>query len=86
MSTSEEGVFFVGKGVIKMKNTKMVSMVAMLLVVVGGLNWGLVGLLDINLVMMLFGSVPMLEKLVYILVGVSAVYLAVMEWPKYMKS
>lgn len=64
---------------------KMVSMVAMLLVVIGGLNWGLVGLLNVNLVSMLLGSVPMLEKLVYILVGVSAVYLAAMEWPKYMK-
>ena len=63
----------------------MVSMVAMLLVVVGGLNWGLVGLLNFNLVTMVLGSVPMLEKLVYILVGVSAVYLAVMEWPKYLK-
>lgn len=64
---------------------KMVSMVAMLLVVIGGLNWGLVGLLNVNLVSMLLGSVPMLEKLVYILVGVSAFYLAAMEWPKYMK-
>lgn len=50
-------------------------MVAFLLTVVGGVNWGLVGLLDFNLVSAVVGSVPMAEKVVYILVGVSAVYL-----------
>lgn len=68
-----------------MKNMQMVSMVAMLLLVIGGLNWGLVGLLNFNLVWTLLGAWPMLVSLVYILVGVSAVYVAVMEWPKYMK-
>ena len=53
---------------------KMLHMLTYLLVIVGGINWGLWGLLNINLVTMLTGSWPMLEKLVYILVGVSAVY------------
>lgn len=53
----------------------MLHMVAFLLTVVGGVNWGLVGLLDFNLVSAVVGSVPMAEKVVYILVGVSAVYL-----------
>lgn len=43
-----------------------------LLVFVGALNWGLVGLFGFNLVSALFGFSPMLENLVYILVGVSA--------------
>lgn len=43
---------------------------------VGGLNWGLVGLFNFNLVMALFGAWPMLVTLVYVLVGVSAVYSA----------
>lgn len=64
---------------------KMVSMVAMLLVVIGGLNWGLVGLLNMNLVELLFGTVPMLVTVVYVLVGAAALYLALMEWPKYLK-
>jgi uncharacterized membrane protein YuzA (DUF378 family) len=41
---------------------------------VGGVNWGLVGLFGFNLVEMLLGSWPALVKLVYIAVGVSAVY------------
>lgn len=50
-------------------------MIAWLLLIVGGLNWGLVGInRDWNLVMMLLGSWSWLESLVYILVGLSAVY------------
>ena len=55
-------------------NMKMVHMVAYVLLWVGGINWGLMGLLDLNLVMMVLGAWPEVEKLVYILVGLSAVY------------
>jgi uncharacterized protein len=51
-------------------------MVAFALLVVGGLNWGLVGLFQINLVEMLVGSMPTVEMVVYVLVGVSALYIA----------
>lgn len=47
------------------------------LTVVGALNWGLVGLLNLNVVSAIFGTASGLERLVYILVGLSAVYLAV---------
>ncbi len=52
---------------------KYIEYVAAILLIVGGLNWGLVGLADFNLVTTLFG-VGMLTKVVYILVGASAVY------------
>lgn len=54
----------------------MLHMAAFTLVVVGALNWGLVALLDLNLVSAIFGTMPDLEKLVYVLVGASAVYVA----------
>lgn len=54
---------------------KSLPMIAYLLVVIGGLNWGLIGLLNLNLVYAIFGTVPALESLVYILVGASAVYM-----------
>ena len=47
------------------------------LVVIGALNWGLVGLFGFNLVSAILGAASGLERLVYILVGLSAVYLAV---------
>jgi uncharacterized protein len=55
---------------------KMLHMVAFLLVVVGALNWGL-DALGWNLVNMLLGSGSTLAQVVYLLVGVSGVYLLV---------
>jgi len=52
-------------------------MTAFLLVVVGALNWGLVGLFGFNLVEAILGTVPSAVQLVYVLVGVSAVYVLV---------
>ncbi len=49
-------------------------MLAWWLVIVGALNWGLVAL-GMNLVSMIFGSMMMLETIVYALVGLSAIYL-----------
>lgn len=51
--------------------------IALVLVIVGGLNWGLVGLFGFDLVAYLFGSISMLSAIVYDLVGLSAIYLAV---------
>jgi len=51
---------------------------ALVLVVVGGLNWGLVGLFDFDLVAFLFGDMTAISRVVYALVGISAVYLAYM--------
>lgn len=56
------------------KKVKTLHQVSYLLLWVGAINWGLVGLLDLNLVMKLLGSAPGLEKLVYVLVGVAGVY------------
>lgn len=53
---------------------KTLHMVAFLLVVVGAVNWGLVGLANMNLVHALLGATG-LENLVYLLVGASGVYL-----------
>jgi uncharacterized membrane protein YuzA (DUF378 family) len=54
---------------------KALHTVAFILVVVGGLNWGLVGAGGWNLVEMLLGSWVWLERLVYVLVGLSALQL-----------
>lgn len=58
-------------------NMKALHMVTFTLVLVGAFNWGLVGLFQFNLVKTLLGSWPVLEMLVYILVGASAVYVVV---------
>jgi uncharacterized membrane protein YuzA (DUF378 family) len=51
-----------------------VDWIALILVIVGGLNWGLVGLLDFNLVTAIFGEGSALSRIIYILVGLAALY------------
>jgi len=55
-------------------NNKVVHMVAFILLVIGGLNWLLVGLFDMDLVSKIFGEMTTLSRVVYILVGLSAIY------------
>ena len=62
---------------------KALEMIGYWLVVIGGINWGLVGLgafagSNWNVVNMLLGSMPQVEWIVYILVGLSAVWMLVM--------
>jgi uncharacterized protein len=51
-----------------------VDLIALILVIIGGLNWGLVGLLDFNLVDAIFGAGSTLSRIVYIIVGLAALY------------
>lgn len=46
------------------------------LTIIGGLNWGLVGAFDLNLLVLLFGFTPILVNLLEIIVGISACYTA----------
>ena len=51
----------------------IVRTIAIVLLIIGGLNWGLVGLFEFDLVAALFGRGTALARLVYILVGIAAV-------------
>lgn len=53
---------------------KILNLTTLILVIVGGLNWGLVGLFNFDLVAALFGEGSLLSRIVYILVGLSAVW------------
>lgn len=48
--------------------------VSMFLLIVGGVNWGLVGLFNVDLVASLFGEMSLLSRIVYVLVGLCALY------------
>jgi uncharacterized protein len=52
----------------------IINKITLVLLIVGGLNWGLVGLADFDLVAALFGEMSPLSRIVYVLVGVSAVW------------
>lgn len=51
------------------------DVLAYVLVVVGGINWGLVGWLNYNLVDAIFGAGSGISRVVYALVGVAALYM-----------
>lgn len=53
---------------------KILDTIALILVVIGGVNWGLIGFFQFNLVDSLFGSFSMLSRIIYSLVGIASIY------------
>lgn len=56
---------------------KLLKVTSYILVLIGALNWGLVGLFDFNLVSFLFGDMTLLSRVIYSLVGISAIVAAI---------
>ena len=52
---------------------RAINPITLLLLIIGGLNWGLVGLFGFDLVATIFGEMSMLSRIVYALVGISAI-------------
>jgi uncharacterized protein len=55
---------------------KTLDVIMVTLLIVGGLNWGLVGLLNFDLVATILGNMTILSRIIYAVVGISAIYLA----------
>jgi len=53
---------------------KILDVIAAILLVIGGLNWGLVGVADFNLVTYIFESMPVIARIVFVIVGLAAIY------------
>lgn len=54
---------------------KFLRCFALTISIIGTLNWGLIGLFKLNLVSMLFGSMSLISRIVYVLVGLCGLYL-----------
>lgn len=52
---------------------EMFQKTLLVVTIIGAVNWGMIGLLDFNLVAFLFGSSTMLERIIYALVGISGI-------------
>lgn len=56
-------------------NTKPIDVIALILIVVGGINWGLIGFFEFDLVAAIFGGTfTAASRVVYSLVGLAALY------------
>lgn len=53
---------------------KILNLTTLVLVVIGGLNWGLVGLFNWDLVAAIFGDASLISRLIYTVVGLSAIW------------
>jgi uncharacterized protein len=62
--------------ILKYNHMKMnwLSWVAIILIIIGGLNWGLVGFFEFDLVGAIFGNMSVISRVVYALVGLAAIY------------
>ena len=60
-----------------MKKPNVLDWIVVIVTFVGGINWGLVGLFHFNLVSALFGDMSTLSRVIYVVVGLCAIYLLV---------
>ncbi|WP_419421372.1 DUF378 domain-containing protein (plasmid) [Legionella sp. D16C41] len=67
-----------------MKVINGLDVVVLIILIIGGINWGLVGLAKFDLVAFLFGPMSILSRIVYCLVGLSALYTIylIVKWLK----
>ena len=56
-------------------NSKALDYTALIITVIGAVNWGLIGLFRFNLVSFLFGDMTWISRIIYILVGICGLYL-----------
>ena len=61
---------------------QVLKIITYILVLIGAINWGLVGLFNIDLVAMIFGDMTVLSRIVYALVGISAIIYAILSYKK----
>lgn len=53
---------------------KALDIIALILVIVGAVNWGLVGLFGLDLVATIFGSMSVVSRIIYVLIGVAGLW------------
>jgi uncharacterized membrane protein YuzA (DUF378 family) len=57
---------------------KTINWIAFILVVIGGLNWGLIGFFNYDVVAAIFGYMSMVSRVIYALVGLGALWMIFM--------
>ena len=68
-----------------MKQMNVLDWIAVIILIAGGLNWGLIGLFDYNLVAVIFGELTTISRALYTAVGLAAVYMVVAASAKMMR-
>ena len=53
---------------------KVIDTIALVLIIIGAINWGLVGIFNFNLVDAIFGAMSVISRIIYFLVGISGLW------------
>ena len=53
---------------------KIIDNIALILIIIGAINWGLIGLFKFNLVDTIFGTMTLFSRIIYTLVGISGIW------------
>lgn len=53
---------------------KVIDKIALILVIIGAINWGLIGFFNFNLVEIIFGNMTIIARIIYALVGISGLW------------
>ncbi len=53
---------------------KVIDKIALVLIIIGAINWGLIGFFDFDLVATIFGDMSIVSRIIYALVGVSGLW------------
>lgn len=85
---SVDSIYLVGEGGDNMRSLTAMDWIALILVIIGALNWGAVGLFDFNFVEAIFGVATIITRIIYILVGLAGLYLvfASPSWKREVRS
>ena len=54
---------------------KIVDKIALVLIIIGAINWGLIGFFDFNLVDSIFGTMSVVSRIIYAIIGLAGLYL-----------
>lgn len=53
---------------------KVIDTIALILIIIGAINWGLIGIFNFNLVDSIFGMMSVISRIIYALVGISGLW------------
>ena len=56
------------------------DVLALILIIIGAINWGLIGFFNLDVISLLFGSLSMIPRIIYAIVGIAGVYSIVLFW------
>ena len=56
------------------------DVVSLILIIIGAINWGLIGFFNLDLISMIFGTMSMITRTIFVVVGIAGIYSLVLFW------